>query len=159
MSRTDDKTYSYSHYLLWDLIETTTAIIVFCIPAIPIAFRSRPSSRFHTWLRARTKRITGQKAISEADRRHRWPQPHQEDYPAGEYRVVAEPGEGGLAEQERSMQMSRDNLHDEDHGVAGLIQMGILRTTEIMIPTREGSESRASSLHQGGTVYPWSEEP
>ena len=104
------------------------------------------------------KRITGQKALSEHDRRHNWPQPLRPEYPTGEYRVVAEPAEGGLAERERSMQMSRDNLHEEDREVAGLIQMGILRTTEIMITTHEGSDSRASSLHQGGTVYPWSEE-
>ncbi|OTA54485.1 hypothetical protein K449DRAFT_426251 [Hypoxylon sp. EC38] len=34
-----DLTYDYSRYLVWGLAEATTAALIFCVPAIPIAFR------------------------------------------------------------------------------------------------------------------------
>ncbi|CAJ2502465.1 Uu.00g098590.m01.CDS01 [Anthostomella pinea] len=39
-----DTTYAYSRHLIWGLAETTTAGLVFCVPAIPLAFRKGRNS-------------------------------------------------------------------------------------------------------------------
>lgn len=147
MSRNLDTTYAYSMHLLWGLIETTTAILVFCVPAIPIAFRGCMVSRLSTWVGSKKKQLKGGNVLSETDERHHWPQP------------VLEPAEAHLARQHSLRNSSRDNVDDGHGGVAGLIQMGILRTTEIEVTTHEGSDSGASSIHHGITVYPWSDTP
>lgn len=40
MSSTGDMTYAYSRHLTWGLAETTTAGLVFCVPAVPLAIQN-----------------------------------------------------------------------------------------------------------------------
>ncbi len=155
MSHTHDITYEYSLYLLWDLVETTSAILVFCVPAIPIAFRGGVSPRFHIWLRSKMKRRKGQDILPDNDERRHWPREFHTLHPTREHHVVAGSNELRLAEQQPSRTSSRDDV--DEQGIAGLIQMGILRTTEIEIITHEGCDSGASSTHHGTIMYPWSE--
>lgn len=158
MSYNADITYAYSRHLIWALVETTTAILVFCVPAMPIAFRGGAISRLYTWLGSKTKRLKGKTFLAETNDQHPWPQAPRTKSPNREYRVTDDPSELGLTELQLARSISRRDV-EEQQGVAGLIQMGILRTTEIEITTRAESNSGASSLHNGTTMYPWSESP
>ncbi|KAI1638592.1 hypothetical protein F4809DRAFT_649213 [Biscogniauxia mediterranea] len=150
LSRTEDKTFAYSGYLLWNLAEMSSAILVFCIPSIPIAFRrtngiARIGSKLRILIGRRDRLKT---------RRHSWPQTAHDNTLVGEYRVMDE--DSHLHLTELNPVRSEESRHEE----APIYNyMGILKTTEIQVTTyRETDTESSKRQHQQGVfTHSWFE--
>ncbi|KAI1307147.1 hypothetical protein F5Y03DRAFT_405725 [Xylaria venustula] len=56
LSKTQDKTYAYSQYIMWGIAEVATAELIFCVPAFPLAFR--PPSPLHSLFSVVQSKVT-----------------------------------------------------------------------------------------------------
>ncbi|KAI0160162.1 hypothetical protein GGR57DRAFT_456574 [Xylariaceae sp. FL1272] len=56
LTASQDKTYAYSQYIMWGIAEVTTAELIFCVPAFPLAFR--PPSPLHTFCHILQSKVT-----------------------------------------------------------------------------------------------------
>ncbi|KAI1351015.1 hypothetical protein F5Y01DRAFT_325755 [Xylaria sp. FL0043] len=74
LSKSQDKTYAYSQYIMWGIAEVTTAELIFCAPAFPLAFR--PPSPLHTLcnvLRSKITTVVGPERLSSSSSLTRLP--------------------------------------------------------------------------------------
>ncbi|OTA99049.1 hypothetical protein M426DRAFT_16846 [Hypoxylon sp. CI-4A] len=157
LHHSDDLIYIYSRQMIWGLAETTTTIIVFSVPSIPIAFRS-PSPIARAWRLMRSKiavllrsRNDTSTKIQDASKpkiplkgnSHRespWMDVGSDVHLARLAPVRTKTRIAGVQPQEES------NRHDG----------GILRTTEIdIISTSENRWSEVRSLKQYEHQHPW----
>ncbi|KAI1111253.1 hypothetical protein F5Y14DRAFT_443449 [Nemania sp. NC0429] len=152
MSFTQDTTYAYSRHLLWGLAENTSALLVFCVPAIPLVFRdTRPMESFYYALRERVK-LFAELGRSSSNRKSAssWPHNSSTDASVGEWANTSQvhlrrlgPGADNSADSNtpRPIPESGGNKTDSNHrteqweGPDIERQAGILRTTEIEITT------------------------
>ncbi|KAI0010708.1 hypothetical protein F4779DRAFT_627000 [Xylariaceae sp. FL0662B] len=153
MSSTEDITYAYSRHLLCGVGESTAAIVVFCVPAIPIAFRpAGPISRLKTKMRL----LLGQHDRPSKIRRHSWPRTARESALVCEYRCMNEDSAEHLTELEHG---TTPNCNVESQREENPIYsyMGILRTTEIEITTYRNTQLGTLSRQQEERRLPWLE--
>ncbi|KAI0549060.1 hypothetical protein F4679DRAFT_548077 [Xylaria curta] len=62
LTASQDKTYTHSQYIMWGIAEVTTAELIFCVPAFPLAFRPpNPIHRFYSVLWSKITMITSPK--------------------------------------------------------------------------------------------------
>lgn len=144
MSYTRDTTYAYSRHLLWGLAENTSALLVFCVPAIPLAFRTTsPMMGVFGALQAKVRplvdvrRLTSNRPLGSS-----WPNDTSRDTSMGEWRENSQVhlkrlgtrGEAGAdSSTHHPIQESGGDGTGQCEGTAIYGQIGILRTTEIEI--------------------------
>lgn len=156
LNHNPDLTYAYSRHLLWGIAETTTAVLVFCIPAMPIAFRGPGlTSRIHAYLRSKIRVYPHTQALSSGSiQGHAWP------------RATSEWG----ANRERHTMEECDGIHLTElqpvrtaigHSIDGIPESstnehgGILIRTEIQVVTGEESGSAMPAILHRDPLRPW----
>ncbi|KAK5634528.1 hypothetical protein RRF57_010242 [Xylaria bambusicola] len=151
MGYTRDLTYAYSRHLLWGLAENTSALLVFCVPAIPLAFRGiNPVATFCETLRSRAKQLVRLHSSIRASASS-WPNDISRDISDGEWRensqielkhTGVEGSDSSEANAHHPIQDPGSDV-DEFEGNARYTGRGILRTTEIDITTIEAHNGMA----------------
>ncbi|KAI0457392.1 hypothetical protein F5B21DRAFT_501442 [Xylaria acuta] len=150
MSYTRDTTYSYSRHLLWGLAENTSALLVFCVPAMPLAFRdTSPMKDFYSTLREKARLLVDlRRRSSHRASSSSWPNDTSRDASIGEWtensqvhlKHIRVGGDSGVYSDTHRPIQDPDGSgtdHFEESAIYG--QMGILRTTEIEITRTEVS--------------------
>lgn len=160
MSYTSDLTYAYSRHLLCGIAETTSAIIVFCVPAIPIAFRGGVGSwQWGTRTSNRKSLFTSTTYLPpESSQQQRQRRGAQTSYGNSTiattiraYHSMGEQNRVDLTEprpaRTHKRRISRNECDESPLNTD--VQMRILRTTEIEITTGDESESSNPSTPNG----------
>ncbi|GAP86916.2 putative ribosomal protein L36e [Rosellinia necatrix] len=150
MMTTRDTTYAYSRHLLWGLGETTSAHLVFCAPAIPIAFRqASPMMRLYRTLRSKMRLPGGGSRghSSGSESRYGWPHDIITTTTSGgsvtaweeNSQVHLKPIVGGkdggayVKNVHNHTRNSSDPRSRQSEASASRARPGILRTTEIKV--------------------------
>ncbi|KAI1503031.1 hypothetical protein F5X99DRAFT_417450 [Biscogniauxia marginata] len=158
MNDSRDTTFVYSKHLLLGLAETTSAQLVFCIPAVPIAFRDHNLiSRLSVLLRSKTGTLLSPQTLSQkSTQRHSWYQKSPRGGRVDEYSRMDENSEVNLTElgsvKTRSGHMRSQLQENHGHNYGG-----ILRTTEIQITTRQEPNLVIPNLQREEHLHPWLE--
>ncbi|KAI1459635.1 hypothetical protein F4805DRAFT_48677 [Annulohypoxylon moriforme] len=151
----DDLTYDFSTHLVWGTAECATAGIIFCVPALPIAFREKfvfPSINLR--LREKMGGLFSQDTSATSSQRLSRPQQGHRGTPPDVNPWLDEDSVVNLTRLQpvRTRSSERENqLREEGYG--SLYDGGILRTTEIAIITTENPELAMKS--RPGPPQPW----
>ncbi|KAI1412103.1 hypothetical protein F5Y13DRAFT_190784 [Hypoxylon sp. FL1857] len=151
-----DLTYDYSRYLVWGLAEATTAAFIFCVPAIPIAFRYPILvPRFGELLRLKMGSLFSPNLSPTCSQRFSRSKPACRGTPAGQCPWIGEHSHADLMELEPA-RTRNTRLECITQDISSMrYGGGILRTTEIDITTTENLDIVMNDNHQLETHYPW----
>lgn len=131
MSINEDKSYAYSQHLLWGLGETTSTILVFCAPAIPIILNGGGQA---SKVKLPASWSPGQRKRPSEHRQRPWPRIGSNSLAVDEYHRMNEESATQLTELGQSnSQTGSIQRDDEQHPLHNYL--GILKTTEIEITT------------------------
>jgi hypothetical protein len=138
-------TYTYSRYLMWGLAEVASTLLIFCVPAIPIAFhKSSPVRR----LTSKAPTLSSQRSLASKARLNSWPRP------SSEYRVMSDISDVQLAALESGKSPVRTGAREaEENPLFGYL--GIIKTTEIEIKVQKDIDLRAVRRGQLERQHPW----
>jgi hypothetical protein len=150
-----DTTYGYSRYLMWGFAETTTIALVFCVPAVPIAFRrSGPMSRLKTFIHANMRSIHPGRDTPHNIPSRTWPATSSIAAPAGTYHRMGEPPSMHMDDlSTKAIERQQAKARQLEHFLRN--NGGILRVTEIV--TYEESSTRHSAGQDAHHIHPWVE--
>ncbi|KAI0835900.1 hypothetical protein F5Y06DRAFT_274708 [Hypoxylon sp. FL0890] len=155
MRYSTDLTYDYSGYLLWGLAETTTAALIFNVPALPIAFRyPMLVPRLGMLLRSKMGALFPQELSSSRGKHQSRPQQPRQGVPPNESPWMDENSEVNLTELDPVRTRSSETKIQHQGGSIHY-DGGILKTTEIDIITTENPDTATNDAQRRGPHHPW----
>ncbi|KAI1740697.1 hypothetical protein F4680DRAFT_83749 [Xylaria scruposa] len=156
LTASQDKTYTYSQYIMWGIAEVSTAELIFCVPAFPLAFRPpNPIYNFCSLLWSKITMIISPKKMFSASTFPRLPIEHcQRD--SSSYRPTwqDESSDTGLTELE-PVRIQSGRPKDLHHDMPKITLGGILVTTEIDVRLDAGKSSKGVKSNAGTDQSEW----
>ncbi|TRX98986.1 hypothetical protein FHL15_000328 [Xylaria flabelliformis] len=155
LTASQDKTYTYSQYIMWGIAEVTTAELIFCVPAFPLAFR--PPNPLHSLCGVLWSKITMVTSSERISSTSTLPQlsvePGQRD--SSSYRRWQDEGsDAGLTELE-PVRIQSGRPKDLQHDMPKITLGGILVTTEIDVRLETGKSSKGVKGNSGINQSEW----
>ncbi|KAI0886604.1 uncharacterized protein GGS22DRAFT_199003 [Annulohypoxylon maeteangense] len=153
---TTNLTYDFSTHLIWGTAECSTAGLIFCVPALPIAFRD-PFQFPSIGIRLREKLgfFFSQDSSADSSQRLSRPQPSQRGTHPDVTPWVDEDSVVNLTDLQPVRTRSSGGVNQlQEEEFASFYDGGILRTTEIAITTSENPGVAITPRHPGHT-HPW----
>lgn len=152
LSRSQDKSYAYSQYIMWGLAEVSTAELIFCVPSFPLLFRRQniPYRLFH-YLQFKITMILFPERISNATLSRIRSATDLEHIPDSNCTWLDDGSDAGLTELQ-PIRIQGGRLSDQRWHSRVFGGEGILITTEIDIRTDERKSSRTDMANRGAIL-------